>query len=167
VSCAPCLHPQPFAPPRGRVRTYAQDAGAHAEVRRRAGELGAISGPAAFAWMIEPLLAGERQEVAHVTVLDIYGALRRVREVARGTYDQVEVPIPVALRAAVDASSRYLILSHNHPTGWAWPSEADAELTDEVERAAWEVDLVLLDHVVLGKNEFYSFREGQLWQVKT
>jgi DNA repair protein RadC len=173
VSCLPCIHGEPYGarvahdPGAYGGARVAHDPGAYGEVQRRADVVGAIGSPAAFYWVISPLVAGEHQEVAHVTLLDLYGRFRRVREIGRGTHDQVEVPIPFALRAALDASCRYLILSHNHPTGLAWPSEADAELTEAVESAAYEVDLVLLDHVVLGRGQFFSFREGQLWTIRS
>jgi DNA repair protein RadC len=143
-----------------------ESAGAYAEARRRADAIGPIANPVAFGWMIEPVTSRERQEVAWATMLDTHGYLRRIREVARGQVDRVMVPIPFALRAAIDAASRYLILAHNHPSGYAWPSEADAELTSAMSRAAHEVDLVLLDHVVLGRGEVFSFREQKLWRIK-
>lgn len=137
------------------------------EVEERARVLGAISNAADFAWAMAPVSTLERQEVAWAAMLDTYARLRRVREIARGTFDRVEVPIPFLIRAASDAACRYVLLAHNHPTGWAWPSEADADLTYAVEDATTAAGLVLLDHVVLGKGEFYSFREGRLWQIKS
>jgi len=160
MSCAPCSHSALRAP-------VAREAHGYAEVRRRAEVLGPIGNAAAFYWLIEPLVAGARHEMAHVTMLDIYGNWRRTRQVGSGTIDAVDVPIPETLRAGIDSGCRYAILSHNHPSGWAWPSEADAELTEAVERACFEVDLVLLDHVVLGRGEFFSFREGQLWTIRS
>lgn len=161
VGCIPCLHKR--AP-------RAHDPGQMGEVRARA-SAGPIGNAVQFYWVMEPLLAGERQEVAHVMLLDIHGRMVRVREVGRGTYDSVEVPIPFALRAALgrrdEGSARYVILSHNHPAGWAWPSEDDAELTDAMASAAAEIDLVLLDHVVIGRREVFSFAEDQLWTIKS
>jgi DNA repair protein RadC len=57
------------------------------------------------------------------------------------------------------------VLAHNHPNGHAWPSDDDANLTRSMGRAAHRQGVALLDHVVLGRDQYYSFKEGQLWQV--
>jgi DNA repair protein RadC len=166
---APPLAPWAMGPPwaleaNDSARTRATDP-AYLDAYARAEHLGVIDSPAAMGWVLQPLAARERQEVAWVALLGTHGQLRRIREIARGTHDRVLVPIPFALRAALDASCKYLILAHNHPSGWAWPSEADEELTDAVSRAADDVGLLLLDHLVLGRGEIFSFREGKLWRI--
>lgn len=126
-------------------------------------------GPVANAGDVYRLLGGhaarEDTEVAWVVLLDIHGYSRGVQEIARGARDHVGFELPDALRAASIAGARYLVLVHNHPSGWAAPSADDAQLTREVEAAAWESGLFLLDHVVLGLDEWFSFREAALFRV--
>jgi DNA repair protein RadC len=145
-----------------------RDPDEYREVLRRARELGPIVGPEAAAWVMMPRAAAEVQECAWIMVLDLYAFLLGVTCVARGAVDHVDIEIPTALAAAVrqGAGARYVILFHNHPSGFADPSEDDARLTWDTEEAASQVGLYLLDHVVLGLDEAFSFREQRKWTVR-
>ena len=99
-------------------------------------------------------------------LLDVHGYCRGVQEIARGARDRVGFELQDALRGANVAGAKYLVLVHNHPSGNAVPSDDDAELTLAVEGAAYESGLLLLDHVVLGLNEFFSFRERAYWRIE-
>lgn len=140
---------------------------AYAESRARAESIGPIASPLELYWVLEPLLRGQRIELAHVTLLDAFGAVVLVREIGRGSRISVEVPIGSAVRAAQRARARYLVLSHNHPSGDPWPSVDDARLTADAERAASSAGLVMLDHLVVGRDAFFSFREGDQWTIKS
>jgi DNA repair protein RadC len=143
-----------------------RDPDRYADVVRR----GRAFGPVRNAFDVYRLLgaaaAKEDQEVAWMVLLDTHGACRGVQEIARGARDHVGFELPDAMRAAVVAGVKYLVLVHNHPSGSAVPSTADGELTIAVETAAFESGLFLLDHVVLGLGEYYSFRERGLFRVE-
>lgn len=148
-------------------RGVERDPAAYRNLVERAARIGAIAGPHAVYELLGPEAAREDQEVAWILMLDTHGFLRgEPQEIARGARDRVAVEIPDALRAAVIAGSRYIVLCHNHPSGHATPSDADGELTMALAQAADLCDLLVLDHVVLGMGEFFSFREGRLWTVK-
>ena len=55
-----------------------------------------------------------------------------------------------------------MIVAHNHPTGNLNPSKADRLLTDKLFQAAHAIDLKLLDHIIVGKNEYFSFADQKL-----
>jgi DNA repair protein RadC len=48
---------------------------------------------------------------------------------------------------------------HNHPSGDPAPSQADVEVTERIERLGTELGIPLLDHVIIGDQKFYSFRQ--------
>jgi DNA repair protein RadC len=48
---------------------------------------------------------------------------------------------------------------HNHPSGKASPSDQDIETTRKLKRAADVMEILLLDHIILGQNQYYSFLE--------
>jgi len=52
--------------------------------------------------------------------------------------------------------------SHNHPSGDPEPSAADAQITEELQRALALVDIRLLDHFVVGEGRPVSFAERGL-----
>lgn len=77
---------------------------------------------------------------------------------ARGTVDHAPVyPREVVKRAlALDASA--LILVHNHPSGDPTPSHADIEMTKLVISAAKPFNIVVHDHLVIGRERTASFK---------
>lgn len=55
-----------------------------------------------------------------------------------------------------------IILAHNHPSGQLHPSQADIQLTAKITRAARDLDLKVLDHVIVGQSGYYSFMDEKL-----
>lgn len=53
------------------------------------------------------------------------------------------------------------ILLHNHPSGDPTPSEDDIRITNRVEKGANLLDLQLVDHIIIGDNKYYSFKENK------
>jgi DNA repair protein RadC len=83
-------------------------------------------------------------------------------EIGRGTREHVLVDLDWALACALSpVRTPYCILAHNHPSGSSWPSAEDMRLTVEMGRAAARQGLELLDHVVLGHGELFSFYNRQ------
>ena len=76
-----------------------------------------------------------------------------------GTLDQVALyPREVVKRAlAVNAAS--LIMVHNHPSGDPTPSRADVELTTHLKSSLLPFNIRVLDHFIIGKKGYFSFRE--------
>ena len=65
--------------------------------------------------------------------------------------------------AALKAEAVNVILLHNHPSGDPSPSQTDLEVTERIARLGAELGIPLLDHVIIGDQKFYSFRqEGML-----
>jgi DNA repair protein RadC len=52
-----------------------------------------------------------------------------------------------------------IILLHNHPSGDPTPSEADRRITRKVRDAGLLLDILLLDHIVIGDKKYVSFHE--------
>lgn len=55
-----------------------------------------------------------------------------------------------------------VIIAHNHPAGSLEPSQEDQDITRAIREALKTVDIALLDHIVIGGNEFFSFKEHQI-----
>jgi len=49
---------------------------------------------------------------------------------------------------------------HNHPSGDTEPSNADRQVTNLLKQASAVIQIDLLDHVIIGKTGWYSFREN-------
>lgn len=97
-------------------------------------------------------------EQFRILVLDTKNILVADEEQARGTVDHVPVYPREVVKRALELNAKALILVHNHPSGDATPSRADIEMTHRVARACEVLDLVLHDHLVIGKGQEVSFR---------
>ncbi len=68
-----------------------------------------------------------------------------------------EIYISAVKRRAVN-----IILLHNHPGGVPKPSLSDLELTRQIHAAGKIMDIRLIDHVIIGDHDYYSFLEEKL-----
>jgi proteasome lid subunit RPN8/RPN11 len=110
------------------------------------------------------------QELFIVVPLDARYQLRGgVITVHKGNRASVEVSTAEVLRAVVLSGASNYVAVHCHPSGKCSPSKADHALTKHLERATkvtFGEEVVMLDHVVVGRREFYSIREEKLYRVK-
>ena len=90
--------------------------------------------------------------------------LRPIRTVAVGEGDGAGTPLFTRrlLALALAGDARGLILAHNHPSGLSQPSAADLRLTKELARLLRAVDIVLVDHLILGAAWLSMREEGLL-----
>jgi DNA repair protein RadC len=119
--------------------------------------------PREAGWVLEPLATFEVQEVAVVLNLNVHGHYAGVREVGRGGVEHVEVPIPIAIRAAALSGTPWAILAHNHPSGNPAPSRDDVDLWHDAERRFACAGMTLLDHLIIARGAFYSCKWGAYW----
>lgn len=108
-------------------------------------------------------MAHRETEQFRVLFLDRKNVLIADEEQAKGTVDHVPVyPREVAKRA-LELKASALILVHNHPSGDPTPSQADIDMTRQMEAACAALGLTLHDHLIVGKSRELSFKsEGYL-----
>lgn len=79
--------------------------------------------------------------------------------IGEGGFDNVSIDIKLILKAALDSNANGIILLHNHPSGNPNPSSKDIENTFKLKKACAAFDIHLIDHLVLGENNYFSFNE--------
>lgn len=57
-----------------------------------------------------------------------------------------------------------IILAHNHPSGNLKPSQADIELTENIQKLLRHFDVPILDHIIVGGDRGISMREEAVIQ---
>ena len=62
-------------------------------------------------------------------------------------------------KLALDQNATSIILGHNHPSGQVTPSSADIDLTKKMKAAGITLDLPILDHIIVGDGNYYSFAD--------
>ena len=107
-------------------------------------------------------IRGQRQE--HLVTITLDGAQRMIakRTVSVGTLDTVIMhPREVFADAIADRAASIVVI-HNHPSGTAQPSHQDVELNQQLAAAARILGLQLLDHIIVTKLSFVSFKKEGL-----
>jgi DNA repair protein RadC len=77
-----------------------------------------------------------------------------------GTIDGASVYPREIMKIALDLNAAALILAHNHPSGICDPSNADIKITTKIKAAMDTVDIRVLDHIIVGGTNTYSFAES-------
>jgi RadC-like JAB domain len=116
---------------------------------------------------IAPYLHKQTQEVVLVLGIDLHRNLKSNTEIGRGQVDQVIVSDEDVTAPIVASRPHGFILIHNHPSGHAEPSPKDIKLTARIKAAAAVAcpNTVWLDHLVIGRGEYYSFTDGKLKKI--
>jgi len=63
---------------------------------------------------------------------------------------------------AVRNLAAQIILAHNHPSGDPEPSEDDLEITKRLVESGKILGIEVIDHIIVAKNDFFSFKERKL-----
>ena len=104
-------------------------------------------------------LALEEREHFHVLFLNNQHKLLLDDRLFSGTIDGASVYPREVVKRALQCNAAAVILAHNHPSGICVPSEADKSITDQLKQALSTIDIRILDHIIVGHMETYSFAE--------
>lgn len=107
-------------------------------------------------------LGGLKDERFCVILLDTQNRILDVATLQEGIVNQTVVYPRKVLEKALKQKASAIILLHNHPSGHVKPSEADIRLTKTIQETAKTLDIIVHDHVIIGENRFFSFREEGL-----
>ena len=96
-----------------------------------------------------------------VLFLDKRHRLIEYSELFHGTIDCSSVHPRVVAQKALEVNAAAVIFAHNHPSGFAEPSHADQQITNQLKNALSMFDVRVLDHLVVGE-DVVSFAERRL-----
>lgn len=82
--------------------------------------------------------------------------------IAKGSLNVVRVLPRDILYYALKYNCNGIIIAHNHPNGSSRPSEEDVNFTKKLSQLALEMGFEILDHIIVGKNDYFSFAEKGL-----
>jgi DNA repair protein RadC len=96
-----------------------------------------------------------------VILLDTKNKIIRDEIISIGTINSAIVHPREVFRNAIRENSNAIILAHNHPSGNPTPSENDIRITEQIIRAGRILDIKLLDHVIIGKDKYWSWNDNK------
>ncbi len=106
-----------------------------------------------------PKFEGKRHEQFLALLLDGQNNLLVERVISEGIPTQSVVYTRKVMEEALRFSASAIVVVHNHPSGEPKPSEQDIETTHKLKQAADILEILLLDHIIIGQQRFYSFLE--------
>ncbi len=80
--------------------------------------------------------------------------------ISKGSVNYAYVSPRDIFRHAFDFEAVLLVVLHNHPSGDPYPSEEDLQITYRISKGAQLLELQLADHIIIGDNTYYSFKEN-------
>lgn len=101
----------------------------------------------------------EFQEECKVILMNKGNFVLGIFDVSKGGIDSSVVDIRIILAVALKCNATQLILVHNHPSGSLTPSNSDKNITEKLSKACDLLNLTLLDHLIITRNDYYSLNK--------
>lgn len=99
------------------------------------------------------------QECFIALYLDTKSKLISHRVLFKGTLNESVVHPREVFKEAFLQNANSVLIAHNHPSGDCTPSKADFEVTYKMVHVAMTMGVNLIDHIIVGQNQYYSFKE--------
>ena len=122
-----------------------------------------ITGSRDTADYFQPILGDLNHEEFWIMLLDRGNKILDTFMVSQGGVSGTVIDVRLILKTAIEKLASSIILCHNHPSGTMQASNADINITTKIGDAAKIMDISLLDHIIIGQNQYLSFAdEGML-----
>lgn len=109
----------------------------------------------------------ELYEQEHFFVIFLDSRLKVIKKelIYVGTVNEIIIHPRDIFKQGIKYNASSVIFVHNHPTGVCKPSHADDRTTKVLRDAAQFLYIEMLDHIIIGKGEFYSYKEQRIFKI--
>ncbi len=118
--------------------------------------------PSEAAECIRPLFSMSDREMMVALSLDSKLEPLALEIVAVGGLDMCLIDVKNIFKHSILNNAAYIACFHNHPSGDPSPSAQDYHITKQISAAGDILKLPLVDHIIVGENTYFSFREHAL-----
>lgn len=98
----------------------------------------------------------ELQEELKILMLNRANQVLGIYPISKGGTSQAIIDIKLIYSVALKCNASSIIVAHNHPSGNLKPSNSDIVITKKLQKAGEYLELVLLDHLIITKDGYYS-----------
>ena len=113
------------------------------------------------------LSIGDRYETLRIICLDTTMKVLHTETLQVGTLSHVSFEPRRVIETALTHKARYLILTHNHPSGVIIPSADDIETAKMIEEIGSRLEIDVRDQLILSKNAAYSYQYDRVFLYST
>jgi len=99
------------------------------------------------------------KEAFKIILVDRANQIIAINHISDGGLSGTVVDSRLIAQAAILSNASGVILAHNHPSGFLRPSEEDKKVTKKIKEALSLFDIHVLDHVILGSENYLSFAD--------
>ena len=104
----------------------------------------------------------EEIEKFYIIYLSSSNEVIEFEENSVGTLDRSSVYPREIYKKVINLNAKSIILAHNHPSDNITPSKSDIELTNEIAKGLKNFGALLIEHIIITKNSYFSFLEEGL-----
>lgn len=112
--------------------------------------------------VLKPHLSDLRVEEFWVVHLNRANKVISKQRISSGGMTGTVVDTRIVFKDALDHAATCIILCHNHPSGQLKPSQADIDLTKKLSQAGKLMDIQVVDHLIIGQSDYFSFADEGL-----
>ncbi len=123
---------------------------------------GAIRRPDDVSDYLRLKLGALEHESFRIMFLNTQHSVITLKELFRGSIDCAAVYPREVMKETLQFNAAAVVLTHNHPSGFSGPSQADKYITKRIQEALELIDVKVLDHVIVGRDDTYSFAQHGL-----
>jgi len=109
--------------------------------------------------ILMPRMRDLKKEVFKTVMLDSKNRVIDIIEITKGTVNQANPIIREIFHKALEFFATGLICVHNHPSGVVTPSREDKDFTRNLREAGKIMQIQVLDHLIIGDGDYYSFAD--------
>lgn len=102
-----------------------------------------------------------KKERLYVVLLDTKNVPINIKIVSEGTLNSSLIHPREVFKEAIKESAYSIMLVHNHPAGNPEPSKEDIEMTKNIIEAGKTLNILVLDHVIIGKDKYWNWLDSQ------
>jgi DNA repair protein RadC len=113
------------------------------------------------------LSIGDRYETLRIICLDTNMKVLHTETLQIGTLSHVSFEPRRVIETALTHKARYLILTHNHPSGIIIPSADDIETAKMIEEIGSRLEIDVRDQLILSKKAAYSYQYDRVFLYST
>ncbi len=121
-----------------------------------------IKSPSVVYEVLKQYLEGADREKFVLLTLNVKNHITSITTVSVGTLSEASVHPRELFKTAILLNSASIIICHNHPSGDSTPSQADINITARIKEGGKILGIELLDHVIIGDDNYCSFKEKKL-----
>lgn len=110
-------------------------------------------------WNIDTI---ELQEEFKIVLFNTANEILGIYPFSKGGLSKTVVDLKLIFSVTLLSRASAIAITHNHPSGNVKPSKSDNFITDKIIKASTLFDVKFLDHLIISKNNYYSYADADL-----